>query len=151
MKEIFSVTNWDRFFLDQAQLIATKSKDPSTKVGAIIVDSNQRAVSQGYNGFPRGCVDKEFSREVKYLRTIHAEINSILFSQRDLSGCSIYVTAPCCAQCMAAIIQVGIVNVMCLTPENAFAGRWEASAREAEIMAKEVGIKYEVIRKENLI
>ncbi len=102
--------------MDVARLVSQRSKDPSTQVGACIVDSNRRIVSTGFNGFPRGIADKYellTEREEKYPRVIHAEVNAILFSYRDLTGCGLYVwpLAPC-PRCAVVIIQVGISRVV---------------------------------------
>ena len=83
------MSKWDRRFLDLAAGMATWSKDMSTQVGAIIVDRDQRIVSSGYNGFPRGVVDsieRYQDRDTKYRMVVHAEINAILFATRDLTG-----------------------------------------------------------------
>ena len=85
-----SRTNPHQHFCQHATLLARRSKDPSTQVGCVIVDPHERrAVSEGYNGFPRGCNDDPEiyqDRDVKYLRTIHAEVNAIITARRDLSG-----------------------------------------------------------------
>ncbi len=129
-------------FLKQVLLIAEQSKDNSTKVGALIVNPKGRALTQGRNGFPQGVNDTITNRDMKILRTLHAELNAILFAQQDLEGCTMYITAPPCAQCMAAMIQVGITTVICFTPEKAFEGRWKASCDEAELLADEARIDY---------
>ena len=94
------MTNWDQRFLEMARLAATWSKDPSSKVGAVITDG-KRIVSLGFNGFPAG-IDDDPSiyghRERKYRRVLHAEQNAISFAKRDLTGCTIYITHPPCAR-----------------------------------------------------
>ena len=107
------MADWHKRFLTLAEHIAGWSKDPSTKVGAVIVDQQRRIVSTGYNGFPQGVVDNpQLPRERKLMRTLHAEANAILFAKRDLSGCTIYVTHHPCAHCAAMIIQAGIKRVV---------------------------------------
>lgn len=150
MRELTEVGKWPTTFLKEAILTSERSKDSSTKVGAVIVNKKKRIVATGYNGFPRGCADVELNREQKLFRTLHAELNAILFAGQELDGCTLYVTAPCCSGCMAAIIQVGITTVICLKPEKEFEGRWLDSCREAEVMAKEAGLGYFTISKENL-
>ena len=139
-----NLNNKDYHFLKQTILISSQSKDPSTKVGAIIVDPKGRVVSQGRNGFPVGACDTEISRNRKLLRTLHAELNAILFATKDLDGCTIYVSAPPCAQCMAAIIQVGIIRVVFLESSKAFDERWAESCNEGAKLANEAGITYEI-------
>ena len=113
--------------LGMAEHVAQLSKDPSTKVGAIIFDDKRRIVSAGYNGFARGVKDtpsRLHDRETKYKLTLHAEKNAILFATGPLDGCTIVVTHPCCAQCAAQIIQSGIKHVMWKKPTNDFMLRW---------------------------
>ena len=92
---------WDYRFLDLAAVVASWSKDGSTKVGAVITDPDHRVVSLGFNGFPRGLDDVDLPREEKLRRTLHAEENALLFASRPLDGCSIFVTHPPCARCAA--------------------------------------------------
>ena len=97
--------SWDEYFMELALLSAKRSKDPSTKVGAVVVDSDHKIVGTGYNGLPKGFIDEEFhweSRDVssgeptKYPYVVHAELNALLNSTRSTEGCSIYVTLfPC--------------------------------------------------------
>lgn len=79
------MSKWDHRFLELAELVGSWSKDPSTQVGAVIVDIDNRIVSTGFNGFPRGCLDHADTlgdRDRKLLRTIHAEDNALLFARR---------------------------------------------------------------------
>lgn len=103
---------WHKRFFDLADLIGSWSKDPSTKVGAVIVRPDRTIASVGYNGFPRGVEDVYTTRDAKLLRTVHAEANAILAAQESLRGYTLYVTPlhPC-ANCAAFIIQSGIMQV----------------------------------------
>lgn len=97
--------------LDIAQTIAASSKDPSTKVGAVITDSNNRIIGTGYNGFVAGCEESlmTWERPLKYALVVHAEVNAVLFaSQRDLSGCVMYSTQAPCENCLKTALQSGI-------------------------------------------
>lgn len=114
-----NVLSWDEYFMGLAHLSALRSKDPSTQVGACIVDSNKKVVSIGYNGLPIGCSDDEFpwDREgdmlaTKYAFVVHAELNAILNSPRSLTGCTIYVSLFPCNECAKAIIQSGIKKIV---------------------------------------
>lgn len=87
--------SWDQYFMGVALLSAMRSKDPNTKVGTCIVSSNKRIVGVGYNGFPYGCDDHVFPwgktgsmNETKYPYVVHAELNAILNSTKDLQGCT---------------------------------------------------------------
>lgn len=115
--------------LEMAQHVAKLSKDPSTKVGAVIFDPKRRLVSAGYNGFARGVKDTEsrlHDRETKYKLILHAEKNAIMFATAPLEGCTLVVTHPCCAQCAAQVIQSGIQQVMWPKPTEEFMSRWGA-------------------------
>lgn len=113
--------------LDMARHVAKLSKDPSTKVGAVIFDPKRRLVSAGYNGFARGVhdtPDRLHDRETKYKLVLHAEKNAIMFATAPLEGCTMVVTHPCCAQCAALTIQSGIKHVMWPQPTEEFMARW---------------------------
>jgi len=104
--------HWHKRFFAMADLVASWSKDPSTKVGAVIVRPDRTIASVGYNGFPRGVDDVYTNREDKLLRTVHAEANAILSAHEPLTDYTIYVTPlhPC-ANCAAFIVQSGITSV----------------------------------------
>ena len=115
--------SWEEYFMSLAILSSYRSKDPSTKVGACIVNPNDKTIlSLGYNGFPRGCDDKEFPWEkgdedetkTKYPYVVHAELNAILNSHKDLRGSALYTTLSPCKECCKAIIQAGIKEVVYL-------------------------------------
>ncbi len=111
--------SWDEYFMGLAHLSALRSKDPNTQVGAAIIDDNNRVVSVGYNGLPKGCSDDVFpwGREggmlvSKYAFVVHAELNAILNSPRPVRGCTIYVSLFPCNECAKAIIQSGIKKIV---------------------------------------
>ena len=129
--------------LDLACHIATWSKDPSTKVGAAIADSQHRIVSTGFNGFPRGIRDELkilVQRTFKLALTIHAEENAILFATKALDGCTIYVSAPPCARCAAKIIQTGIGRVVSKRPSAELTARWGDEFKLADSLYEQAGI-----------
>ena len=108
---------WDKRFLGMAQLVSIWSKDPSTKVGAVITDGNKKIVSLGYNGLPQWVEDNEeilSNREEKYKYIIHAEVNAILQANKDNCFAGTIYTYPflTCPQCAAMIIQAGIMRVV---------------------------------------
>lgn len=115
--------SWDEYFMGVALLAAQRSKDPSTQVGACIVDGDKRILSTGYNGFPHGCSDDDFpwnrddsKGETKYQFVVHAELNAILnASGKDLHGSTVYVALFPCNECAKAIIQSGIKEVVYLS------------------------------------
>lgn len=110
------MTDWTQRFLDLADHVGQWSKDPSTKVGAVIVRPDRTIISVGYNGFPRLVSDNNeryADRDIKYQMVVHAEINAILTAGQSLKHCTLYVSPlhPC-PQCAAAIIQSGIWRVI---------------------------------------
>ena len=112
--------SWDEYFMAVAKLAGMRSKDPNTQVGACIVSEDNKILSMGYNGFPRGCSDNEFpwAREgemldTKYVYTVHSELNAILnFRGGSLEGAKLYVSLFPCNECAKAIIQSGIRTVI---------------------------------------
>lgn len=136
------MNKWDERFLDLAKHVSAWSKDPSTKVGAVITRGNE-IVSMGYNGFPSGVEDNErlFNRETKYDIIIHAEINAILHAKQNLDGCTIYVwPLPPCPRCAAVIIQSGIDRVV--SPACEEGSRWSSACNTAKSMFEEAGVVY---------
>ena len=112
--------NWDEYFMGMAILSGFRSKDPSTKVGACIVDNDNKVVSIGYNGMPKGLDESQLSwnrgedLDSKYLYVCHAEFNAILNSNAPVKDCRIYVTLFPCNECAKALIQSGIKEVIYL-------------------------------------
>ena len=119
--------SWNDYFMGISLLSGMRSKDPSTQVGACIVDKDNRIVSIGYNGFLNGCSDEDFpwDREGEFLETkypyvVHAEQNAILNARgKSLEGCSIYVNLFPCHDCARNIIQSGIKKVYYLEDKYA--------------------------------
>lgn len=139
---------WDDRFLRAADEVATWSKDPSTKVGCVIVDSElQRRVGEGFNGFPRfmsDAVELYADRETKYSRTIHAELNAVLFAKKT-EGCTAYVTHPPCTSCALVLIQSGVSRVVARRPSEDLLSRWEDSISKAEGFFNEAEVKFELV------
>ena len=112
--------SWDEYFMGVAKLAAMRSKDPNSQVGCCIVSTDNKILSIGYNGYPRGCSDDEFpwDREgdpldTKYIYVTHSELNAILnFRGGTLEGSRIYVTLFPCNECTKAIIQSGISEII---------------------------------------
>ena len=130
--------------IGMAEHIAKLSKDPSTKVGAVIFDEKRRVISAGYNGFARGVEDtaeRLENRDVKYRLVLHAEKNAILFATAPLEGCTIVVTHPCCAQCAAQVIQAGIKAVIWPKPDDAFVARWQDDLTLTMAQFNEAGVQ----------
>ena len=137
--------SWDEYFMGVALLAAERSKDPNTQVGACIVDSDNRIVSTGYNGFPYGCSDDEFpwaregdTKETKYAYVVHAELNAILNARgRSVAGTTLYVALFPCNECAKSIIQSGVSEVVYLSDKYANTPGTLISKR----MLKSAGVK----------
>lgn len=130
------MSNWDKRFLGLAEYIATWSKDPSTKVGAVIVRPDFTVASVGYNGFPRGMSDKSSlyeDREVKLSRIVHAEMNAILHAREPLKGYTLY-TSPVltCDRCAVHVIQSGIGRVVAPVASEGLSERWGEMFKKAK-------------------
>ncbi|MEI8174381.1 MAG: dCMP deaminase family protein [bacterium] len=106
--------SWDEYFIGIADEVAKRSKDPSTKIGCVIVDNKKRPISFGYNGFIGGCDERKMSNErpIKYHLIIHDAMNAILFSRRDLENCTLYGNYAPCENCLKHIIQAGIKKIV---------------------------------------
>ena len=137
--------SWDDYFMSVALLSGKRSKDPSTQVGACIVNKNNIIESIGYNGLPKGCSDDEFpwdkegeALNTKYPFVVHGELNAILNAKgKDLSGCRIYVALFPCNECAKAIIQSGISEVIYLSDKYANTD----SVKASKLMFKCAGVK----------
>ena len=116
------MTNWDKRLLKLAKHISEWSKDPSTKVGCVVVGPDRELRSTGFNGLPRGIEDNEErlnNREIKYPLICHAEENAIMHAALigiSLKGCTAYVTWPPCTRCARSLIQAGVSTIV--YPEN---------------------------------
>ena len=102
---------WDEYFMKIAETVALKSKDPSSKLGCVIVDQNKRVVSLGYNGMLQGADESKMTlkeRPMKYYFAIHSEMNALIFARRDLTGCTVYNRVATCENCLKYCLQAGI-------------------------------------------
>ena len=142
---------WNKPFMEVAELVSTWSKDPSTKVGAIVVGPDREIRSTGYNGLVRGVDDNKperLERPTKYDFFEHAERNAVYNAcliGASLKGCVIYVTSMPCPDCARAIIQSGIKMVVTYKPEfdeHAPQNTWRDKLVFSEEMFKEAGIEY---------
>ncbi len=139
------MANWNKRFIDVARLAASWSKDRNRKVGAVIVDENNRIVSTGYNGFPSGInddIDARHERPAKYLFTEHAERNALYSAVNHgikTKGCTMILEWYPCADCARGIIQSGLKKVVC-SPPDFTDDRWGSSFKASEEMFKEAGV-----------
>ena len=142
---------WDIRFLELAKHVAQWSKDPSTKVGAVLISSEGREFV-GYNGFPKGVLDSEErlnNREVKYKLVVHAEVNAILKAGDKARGGTLYVwpsfsLPPICNECCKVAIQAGVKEIVGYLPNenDERVKRWKASISISEEMCNEAVISF---------
>ncbi len=145
MADVMRLTSrWLAFYLSLCHVNAAMSKDPSTKVGAVIARPGFTVAGMGWNGFPRGCDDKREdyeNRDLKLSRTLHAEVNAILNSNGPVKGCVMFVHPfPPCDRCAAMIIQAGITAVVCPPLPDHASERWADSVESAMRMFSEAGV-----------
>lgn len=147
------MSNWIERYLNQAEFIANNySKDPSSRIGCLIVSSDNVILSQSWNGFPRGIVDSEDrlnNRELKYQYIQHSELNSITNAARNgiaLNNSTLYVYGlPICSNCAGAIVQSGIKNVYIRLKENVDMSRWHDSWNISKIIFHESKVDWRII------
>ena len=142
---------WHDRYLELAQQIASWSKDPSSKIGAIAVGSKGQVLAQGYNGFPRGIEDSEIrfeNKELKYKYVVHAEMNLIYnasYNGVSLDGSTVYVTGlPVCSECAKGLIQVGVREVIMPTQEDT-PDKWVESFQLSKELFEEAGVHWQFI------
>jgi dCMP deaminase len=141
---------WDEYFMGLAMLSSMRSKDPSTQVGACIINKFNKIVAVGYNGFPTGITDESFPWEssgefldTKYPYVCHAELNAILNKiSVDLRDCTLYTTLFPCNECSKAIIQSGITKIVYLSDKYEQSDIVKASKKMLDAVSIEY-VKYE--------
>lgn len=151
-----SPINWDEYFMLQAMVASFRSKDPSTKVGCVLVDENNHQVSMGYNGFiagidesklPWGKSDDGTLVDQKYGYIVHAEANAILHANSNVEGTKAYVTLFPCNECAKLIASKKITEVIFLSDKH--------SERDYDIVSKRIfdltGVKYRKLEISNHI
>lgn len=146
-------SKWDTRFMKLAREISTWSKDPSSKIGAVIVNDDRRILATGYNGFPKGIEDTEErlnDREQKYPRIVHAEMNALmnaLYSGVSVKGATIYVYGlPVCPECTKSIISAGIKRVV-ISPDpyvhiTGWTEKWNNISLQMITEVGDIGITY---------
>ena len=143
---------WDEWFMRFVYLAADKSKDPRTKIGAVLV-RDKHIISTGYNGFPIGVNDtaeRYDDREVKYKYVAHAEDNAVLSAARfgiSTLGSTLYTQGIPCNECCKSVIQGGIKEVVVHKQWPATSPKWKEAAAISSIMLKEAGIKVRWLNK----
>lgn len=135
--------SWDTYFMGVASLSAMRSKDPSTQVGACIVNRKNHIIGIGYNGLPNGLNDDAYPWDkdgdflnTKYPYVVHAEPNAILNSTSSLEKATLFVTLFPCHECAKLIIQSGIKELVYASDKYQEVDSFKASKR----MLKDAGL-----------
>ena len=143
---------WDVRYIELAYKVSEWSKDPSTKIGCVVVGDKGQVLAQGYNGFPRGIEDLDErlnNRETKLKYVVHGEMNAIYnacYNGISLEGSTMYVTGlPTCSDCAKGVIQVGIKRVVWPKELENVEKRWKESIELTMSMFDEAGVKYEFV------
>jgi len=156
--DMMGITEWDLWYLGMAKYVSTKSKDPSTKTGAVIVRPDNSVCSVGYNGFPRNMpdnVEHYNNRDEKYSRIIHCEMNAEMFAKEPLTGYTLY-TWPfiSCDRCFVHMLQAGITKFVAPTATEEQLTRWGPAfdrvrgyARDSNVTLIEVPL--DLVKEEN--
>ncbi len=143
------VPSWDEYYLSICRNVASRSKDPNTQIGCVIVGPAHEIRSTGYNSFPRGINDEDperLRRPTKYLWMEHAERNAIYNSARagtSTEGCTIYVEIMPCMDCARAIVQAGIRQVVISSErmKQYSSDYYDEHFRMVEVLFREAGVE----------
>ena len=144
--------SWDEWFMKRVYGVAEKSKDPSTKIGAILV-KEKHSIIEGFNGFPmkvKDLTERYSDRSVKYIFIAHAEANAISTAARFgimTQGSTLYCNAMPCSECAKMIIQGGIEEVIVHKQWPMNHSKWTESFKYSKQMFREAGVKIKVFDK----
>lgn len=140
---------WDEYFMNMVYLVASRSPDESTHIGAVIVSPNNRVISTGYNGFVSGVehLETRQSRPLKYFFFEHAERNAIYLAEHRPVGCRMYTNGVPCADCGRAVIRAGIIEVITdKSWEKDNATKWSESCGHSYQMFAEARVRVRPIK-----
>ena len=146
--------NWDEYYLKIAEVISSKSKDPSTKVGCALVRPDHSLCSTGFNGFPQKMLDLPDylnNRDEKYSRVVHAEINALIFAGEFVKGYTAY-TYPVgpCDRCVVALLQAGVSRFVFPEIPEEMKERWKGTIDKSKLYINECGAKFFEVKPELL-
>jgi len=158
---------WDERYLALAMQVSQWSKDPSSKMGAVIADVKGRIVASGYNGFPErvhDCPEILNNKEKKYQMVVHAEANAALIAGADAIGGTVYLYGrrPICGPCAGILIQAGIKRAVAIPPpcegteakpmsNDPSQTDWAKSGRIAIQMFREAKVHFEPVNKKSAV
>lgn len=133
------IDRWDRFFMELARVASSMSKDPSTKVGAVLA-RDREVVALGFNGFPPGVEDNDrlLDRAKKYELVVHAELNALLRAGASARGTTLYLyKLPPCLGCAKHVIAAGVREIVYHEEPPA---RWADEVAKARSLLQEAGV-----------
>jgi dCMP deaminase len=158
-----ALDSWDERYLALAMQVSQWSKDPSSKMGAVIADVKGRVVASGYNGFPEhvhDCPEILNNKEKKYQMVVHAEANAALIAGAAAIGGTVYLYGrrPICGPCAGILIQAGIKRAVAIPPpcdvteakpmsNDPSQTDWAKSGRIAIQMFKEAKVQFQPVNK----
>lgn len=147
------VKDWDEYFVRMLYLVSSKSPDPRTKIGAVLV-RDKSVIATGYNAFPKGVIDhpdRYLNRDEKINFICHAEFNSIVISARfgiSTNGSKLFTNGIPCKDCCKAVIQGGITEIVVHKQWPEFTNpNWVESVNISKTMLQEAGIPYRIYDK----
>lgn len=148
----FRKMKWDARYVRLAQYVGEWSKDPSTKVGAVLVRPNNSVAATGFNGFPPGADDSPelyADRAYKYANVVHAEVNALNFYGQPTPGFTLYTSFPCCDDCTERAGKAGVVRIVCphlncfvQARPAAWVAEWRNRIAKAQAVAERYGIQW---------
>jgi dCMP deaminase len=146
-----SPMEWHKRFMRLAVNVSMWSKDPDKQVGALVVSTDRRRFSAGYNGLPWGMPDDPevlCNKDLKNALTIHAEQNAMANAPFDLAGWTIYSTTAPCLHCALAIRQHRLSHLVCaqINPES----RWADEQHQAKTLLENLGVQVTWVSLEHL-
>jgi dCMP deaminase len=142
---------WDDYYSELMHVAAKKSKDPSRKVGCLLVGPDGEIRSTGFNDLPRKVMhlDERYERPEKYFWCEHAERNSLYNAARcgtSTNGCRAFVTMFPCADCTRGLIQCGIVEVICEDAPDMNHHKYGESFKRSAQMFAEAGLSVRFLK-----
>lgn len=141
--------SWDEFYVAMAKFVSTRSKDPSTQTGAVIVRPDRSVAGVGYNGFPTGIEDTKErleNRNEKMRLIVHCEMNALISANEDVRGYTLY-TYPfhSCNRCAVHMIQAGISRVVAPACPSDKVDRWQEELDRSIELFKEAGVEVDFV------
>jgi dCMP deaminase len=144
-----TVKSWDQYFMEMVELAASRSKDPSTQIGAVIVNASYDVLSTGYNGMAPGMIETEeiWERPTKYDYVIHGETNAIIRAARlgiAIGGGTLYTTGFPCNNCARNVVAAGIKKIVCFTGNR----DWDGKGLINKDLYDKTGVRYVLLRED---